>query len=135
MGFFSLDSSQWELSESLQPIFSISYRFWDTRGQRGQKCDFWGHIKFLFFIQFWWDFFFIGFLSMRAFRIVSADFLLSLKTYHFSQTHYCVKQVLEAYLFICTLLLSTCCGRIMLRLRSPSVNMMDLNLKLTNFIW
>ena len=125
MGFFSLNSSQWELSvvcqqifsisyrfrdkrgqrgqkcdfcshikylffiqfwwdffhwislkESfriVQPIFSIFYRFWDTRGPKGQKCDFWGYIKFLFFIQFWWDFF-IGFLSMRAFRIVTADF-------------------------------------------------------------
>ena len=35
MGFFSLDSSQWELSELLQPIFSISYRFRDTRGPKG----------------------------------------------------------------------------------------------------
>ena len=54
---FSLDSSQWELSELLQPIFSISYRFRDTRGPKGQKCDFWSHIKVLFFIWFWWDFF------------------------------------------------------------------------------
>ena len=51
MGFFSLDSSEWDLSELLQPIFYISYRFRDTRGPKGQKHDFWGHI------QFWWDFF------------------------------------------------------------------------------
>ena len=40
MGFFSLDSSKWELSELLQPIFSISYRFRDKRGPKGQKHDF-----------------------------------------------------------------------------------------------
>ena len=126
MGFFSFYSSHWELSVVCQQIFSISYRFRDKRGPKGQKCDFWGHIKFLFFIQFWWDFFhwiplnesfqncysrfflsltifeiqgaqkgknvifeatsklyfssdfdgifFIGFLWMRSFKIVTADF-------------------------------------------------------------
>ena len=57
MGFFSFYSSHWELSVVCQQIFSISYRFRDKRGQRGQKCDFCSHIKYLFFIQFWWDFF------------------------------------------------------------------------------
>ena len=36
------------------------------------------------------------------------------------QTHYCVKQVLESYLFLWTLLLSICCSHIMLHLQSPS---------------
>ena len=57
MGFFSLNSSQWELSVVYQRIFSISYRFRDIRGQRGPKCDLWGSMKYSFFIQFWWDFF------------------------------------------------------------------------------
>ena len=35
IGFFSLDCSQWELLELLQSIFSISYRFRDTRGPKG----------------------------------------------------------------------------------------------------
>ena len=115
MGFFSLDFSQRELSELLQPIFSISYRFWDTRGQRDQKCDFGTYIKFLFFIQFWWNFFhWISlnesfqkccswfFLSLTVFKIQGAQkgILTYCQTYHFSQTHYCGKQVLEAYLFL-----------------------------------
>ena len=135
MGFFSFDSSHWELSVVCQQIFSISYRFRDKRGQRGQKCDFGGYIKFSFFIRFWWDFFhwtalnesfqngfsrfflslpvfeiqgaqkgknvifeamskfyfssnfdgifFIGFLSLRAFRIVQPIFSIS---YRFQDT-------------------------------------------------
>ena len=138
----------------VQPIFSISYRFWDTRGPKGQKCDFWSHIKVLFFIWFWWDFFHWIPLN-EIFQTCSADFFYLLPFLRYKgpkraktrfsvecnltakhitlvkhiivsnillcQTHYCVKQVLESYLFLCTLLLLTCCGRIMLRLRSPSV--------------
>ena len=71
--FFLLDSSQWELSELLKPFFPISYRFWDTRGPKGQKCDFGGHKKFSFFIQFWWDFFHWIPLN-ESFQNCSADF-------------------------------------------------------------
>ena len=94
MGFFSLDSSQWELSE----LFS---RF---------------------------------FLSLTVFEIQGAQkgMLTYCQIYHFSQTHYCVqyitvsntllRQASTRNIFKCSLLLSTCCGRIMLRLRSPSVS-------------
>ena len=57
MEFFSLNSSQWELSVVCQRIFSISYRFRDIRGQRGPKCNLWGSIRYSFFVQFWWDIF------------------------------------------------------------------------------
>ena len=74
MGFFSLNSSQWELSEVLQQIFSISYRFRDIRGR---KCNLWGRIKYSFFIQFWWDFFhWISF--NESFQICSSRFFPSL---------------------------------------------------------
>ena len=136
MGFFSLDSSQWELSELLQPIF-LSLTIFEIQGTlKGKNAIFEATSNFYFSSNFD-GIFFIGFLSMRAIRMVPSRFFLSLtvfeiqgaqkgmltyrQAYHFSQTHYCVKQVLEAYLFLCTLLLSTCCGRIMLRLRSPSV--------------
>ena len=95
-------------------------------------CDFWGHVKFLFFIQFWWDFFFIRFFTIRTFRIVQPIISIfkiqwaqkgktrfsvecKLKVKHITlvkhiivsntllcQTHYWVEQVLEAYLFLCT---------------------------------
>ena len=77
MGFFSLNSSQWELSVVCQQIFSISYRFWDKRGQRGQKCDFGGYIKFSFFIRFWWDFFHWIALN-EIFQNCTSQFFLSL---------------------------------------------------------
>ena len=73
MGFFSLNCSQWELSGILQRIFSISYRFRDTRGPKGQKSDFWSHVKVLFFIQFRWDFF--HWISLiKSFQNCSVDF-------------------------------------------------------------
>ena len=109
MGFFSLDFSQRELSELLQPIFSISYRFWDTRGQRGQKCDFGAYIKFSFFIWFGCDVFSLDFsqwelsefLQERHIKLIfqfSSNFDLYQTLLY--QTHYCDKQVLEAYLFL-----------------------------------
>ena len=119
--FFFKDFSQWELSELFQPIFSVSYCFLDTRGPKGQTHDIWGHMKFLFFNQFWWGFF-IGFLSMISFKTVAADFLFPLlfsrykgqkgkntifswmqsycQTYHFSKNtllcpiYYCVKHMI-----------------------------------------
>ena len=39
MGFFSLNSYERDLSQLLQPIFSISYRFRDKRDPKGQKYD------------------------------------------------------------------------------------------------
>ena len=80
MGFFSLDSSQWELQKCLQPIFSISYRFRVKRGQRGQKRHFEVLIKFLFFIQFWWDFFHWIPLN-ESFKNAYSRFFLSLTVF------------------------------------------------------
>ena len=86
----------------VQPIFSISYRFRDTRGpKRAKTC---------FSVQ----------CNLTAKHITLVKHIIVSNTLE-CQTHYCVEQVLEAYLFLCTHLLSTCCGRIMLRLRSPSV--------------
>ena len=80
MGFFSLNSSQWELSVVCQRIFSISYRFRDIRGQRGPKCDLWGSMKYSFFIQFWWDFFHWIPLN-ESFQNSSCQFLISLTVF------------------------------------------------------
>ena len=80
MGFFSLNSSQWEPLAVCQQIFSISYRFQDKSGQRGQKCYFCSHIKYLFFIQFWWDFFHWIPLS-ESFQNCYSRFFLSLTVF------------------------------------------------------
>ena len=86
MGFFSLNSSQWELPVVCQQIFSISYHFRDIRGQRGQKCDFGGYIKFSFFIQFCqWDFFHWNFLN-ENFQNYRIRFFLSLTVFKIQGT-------------------------------------------------
>ena len=64
MGFFSLDSSQWEFSESLPCHFQKTR---DTKA-KGKTRYFQWYIKFSFFISF------DGFLLLRAFRIVTAHF-------------------------------------------------------------
>ena len=95
MGFFSLDSSQWELSELLQPIFSISYCFRDTRGPKGQKCDIWSHIKVLFFIQFWWDFF--HWIPLKeSFQSCCSRFFLSLTIFEIQGAQKGKNVILEA---------------------------------------
>ena len=64
---------------TLQPIFSISYHFRDTRGPKGQKSDFWSHVKVLFFIQFRWDFFH-WIPLIKSFQKCCSQFFLSLVT-------------------------------------------------------
>ena len=106
MGFFSLDSSQWELQKCFKVDF-FYYRSRVKRYQRGQKrhfevpirCLFYsrfflsltvfelkgakgtknrhfeGLINFLFFIQFWWDFFHWIPLNERLKNVWSLFFL------------------------------------------------------------
>ena len=115
--------SQWRLSELLQAIVAV----WN--GSNGHKMLYLGLHKYLFFIQFWW-YFFIGFLSVRVFRIfyspcflfltvleiqgvkratksndlgeskISVSSILLSSNTLLCQTHDCVKQVLEANLFV-----------------------------------
>ena len=62
MGFFSFDSSHWELLVVCQQVFSISYHFQEKRGQSGEKiqfcmenfsfsCDFDGFFSKVFFMK------------------------------------------------------------------------------------
>ena len=70
--FFSLDSYHWEISELLQPIFSISYHFWDTRGPKSQKHHFQGNVQC---------------------KLTVSNILLSLNTLLYP-TYYCVKHII-----------------------------------------
>ena len=74
MGFFSLDCSERELSELFQPTFFLSLTVFEIQGaQKGKNAIFVTTSNFYFSSNF--DrIFFIRFLSMRAFRIVTVDF-------------------------------------------------------------
>ena len=93
MGFFSLNSSQWELSVVCQQIFSISYRFRD----KGAKNAIFVVHKIFIFHPILMGFFFIGFLSMRAFRIVTANFFYLLPLLRYKGPKRVKKRFLRPY--------------------------------------
>ena len=70
----------------VQPIFSISYRFRDTRGPKRAKTRFSVECN----------------LTAKHITLVKHIIVSNILL---CQTHYCVKQVLESYLFLDTLLL------------------------------
>ena len=91
------------------------------KGPKGSKMRFWDLHKIFIFHPILMGFFFIGFLSKRAFRIVTADFVLHFCVKYITVSNTLLWQASTRSIFISTLLLLTCCGRIMLSLRSPSV--------------
>ena len=56
-GIFFIKFLSMRTFKTFPPIFFYPICFRDTRGPKGQKCNFWSHIKVLFFIRIRWDFF------------------------------------------------------------------------------
>ena len=125
MGFFFIGFLSKRAFRICAADFFYLLPFLRYKGPKRAKMRFlWPHQIFILSSNFD-GIFFIGFLSKRAFRIVTADFVLHFCVKHITVSNPLLRQASTRSIFISTLLLLTCCGRIMLRLRSPSVKIVS----------